>query len=62
MFWVTTKAIESFSVPLDAILIGFIAGGFAMAATNGGLGAYPVAVTTAFTLFGVIKEPANAFG
>lgn len=62
MFWVTIFAIEDFSVPMGAVLIGFIAGGFAMAATNGGLGAYPVAVTTAFTLFGVVKESANAFG
>jgi len=62
MFWVTIPAIESLNVPLGAILIGFIAGGFSIAATNGGIGLYPVAVAGAFALFGVAEEPAEAFG
>ena len=62
MFWATIPALENFSVPIGAVLIGFIAGGFAMAATNGGLGAYPIAITAAFTLFGVLEESAKAFG
>ena len=62
MFWATIPAIEGLSVPLGAILIGFIAGGFAIAATNGGIGLYPVAVTGAFLLFGVPEDPSKAFG
>jgi len=62
MFWATIPAIENFNVPIGAILVGFIAGGFSMAATNGGIGLYPVAVAGAFTLFNIPEEPANAFG
>lgn len=62
MFWATIPAIESLNVPFGAILIGFIAGGFSIAATNGGVGLYPIAVAGAFALFGIPEEPANAFG
>ncbi len=62
MFWATIPAIEGLQVPFGAILVGFIAGGFSIAATNGGVGLYPVAVAGAFTLFGVPEEPSNAFG
>lgn len=62
MFWVTIKAIENLNVPFGGVLIGFIAGGFSIAATNGGIGLYPIAVAGAFALFGVSQEPANAFG
>jgi uncharacterized protein (TIRG00374 family) len=62
MFWATIPAIDGLEVPLGGILIGFIAGGFAIAATNGGIGLYPIAVAGAFALFGVAEEPANAFG
>lgn len=49
-------------VPFGGILVGFIAGGFSIAATNGGIGLYPLAVAGAFTLFGVPEEPSTAFG
>jgi uncharacterized protein (TIRG00374 family) len=62
MFWATVPAIESFNVPFGAVLVGFIAGGFSIAATNGGIGLYPVAVAGAFALFNIPEEPANAFG
>ena len=62
MFWATIPAIEGLDVPLGAVLIGFIAGGFSIAATNGGIGLYPVAVASAFALFSIPEEPANAFG
>ncbi|WP_435260791.1 lysylphosphatidylglycerol synthase transmembrane domain-containing protein [Tenacibaculum sp. nBUS_03] len=62
MFWATVPAIEGLNVPFGAILIGFIAGGFSIAATNGGVGLYPIAVAGAFALFGIPDEPANAFG
>ncbi|MFY0628773.1 MAG: flippase-like domain-containing protein [Flavobacteriaceae bacterium] len=62
MFWATIPAIEGLTAPIGAVLIGFIAGGFAIAATNGGIGFYPVAVTGAFLLFGVAAEPSKAFG
>jgi len=62
MFWVTIPAIENFNVPMSAVLVGFIAGGFSMAATNGGIGLYPVAVAGAFALFNIDENPSKAFG
>ena len=62
MFWATIPAIEGLDVPLGGILIGFIAGGFSIAATNGGIGLYPIAVAGALALFDVPSEPATAFG
>ncbi len=62
MFWATIPAIEGLQVPFGGILIGFIAGGFSIAATNGGIGLYPIAVAGALALFGIPEEPATAFG
>ena len=62
MFWATIPAIEGLHVPFGGILIGFIAGGFSIAATNGGIGLYPIAVASALALFDIPTEPATAFG
>ncbi len=62
MFWATIPAIEGLNVPFGGILIGFIAGGFSIAATNGGIGLYPIAVAGALALFDIPTEPATAFG
>ena len=62
MFWATIPAVQGLNVPFGGILVGFIAGGFSIAATNGGIGLYPVAVTGAFLLFGVSEDLGRAFG
>jgi uncharacterized protein (TIRG00374 family) len=62
MFWATIPSIENLEVPFGGVLIGFIAGGFSIAATNGGIGLYPIAVAGALALFGIAEEPATAFG
>jgi glycosyltransferase 2 family protein len=62
MFWATIPAIEGLHVPFGGILIGFIAGGFSIAATNGGIGLYPIAVAGALALFEISTETATAFG
>ncbi|MBE7652150.1 lysylphosphatidylglycerol synthase transmembrane domain-containing protein [Tenacibaculum finnmarkense] len=62
MFWATIPSINGLEVPLGGVLIGFIAGAFSIAATNGGIGLYPIAVAGALALFGVSAEPATAFG
>ncbi|WP_299064231.1 lysylphosphatidylglycerol synthase transmembrane domain-containing protein [uncultured Polaribacter sp.] len=62
MFWATIPAIDGLEVPFGGILIGFIAGGFSIAATNGGIGLYPIAVASALALFNIATEPATAFG
>lgn len=62
MFWATIPAIEGLEVPFGGVLIGFIAGGFAIAATNGGIGLYPIAVASALALFDIPIVTATAFG
>ena len=63
MFWVIKFSIgEPFDVSLAAIVLAFIAGGLAMSATNGGIGLYPVAVSTVLVKFEVSSEIALAFG
>ncbi|WP_298882665.1 lysylphosphatidylglycerol synthase transmembrane domain-containing protein [uncultured Polaribacter sp.] len=62
MFWATIPAIDGLNIPFGGILIGFIAGGFSIAATNGGIGLYPIAVAGALALFDIPTEPATAFG
>ncbi len=62
MFWAAIPAIDTLKVPFGAVLISFISGSFAIAATNGGIGAYPAMVGGALTLFGVAKKTAFAFG
>lgn len=63
MFYTTTFAFESLNnIPLAAVLIGFISASFSIAATNGGTGAYPLAVFAAFSVFGIAKEPSITFG
>ena len=63
MFYITTFAIdETSNIPFKAILIGFISASFSIAATNGGIGSYPVAVYIAFSMFSIAKEPSIAFG
>ncbi|MFY0713453.1 flippase-like domain-containing protein [Seonamhaeicola sp. NFXS20] len=63
MFYVTSFALnETSNIPFSAILIGFIAASFSIAATNGGIGAYPLAVYLGFSLFAIPEEPSIAFG
>ena len=63
MFYVTSFSIsETYELPFSVILIGFIAASFSIAATNGGIGAYPEAVVFAFSFFEVAQDPSRAFG
>ncbi|GAA4280487.1 lysylphosphatidylglycerol synthase transmembrane domain-containing protein [Gaetbulibacter aestuarii] len=63
MFYVTSFALPNTSdIPFSAILVGFIAGGLSIAATNGGIGSYPEAIVLAFSLFGYAADPSRAFG
>lgn len=63
MFYVTSLAVPELSeAPFGAILIGFISASFSIAATNGGIGLYPLAVYGAFAIFGIDKDPSYAFG
>lgn len=63
MFYVTTFAVpELHDIPFIAVVIAFISASFTIAATNGGIFFYPLAVYAAFSLFGLEKEPSIAFG
>ena len=63
MFYVTTFAVSELDgISIGAVLIGFISASFSIAATNGGIGSYPLAVYAAFSIFGISEEPSIAFG
>ena len=63
MFYVTSLAIQDLEgISTGAVLIGFISASFSIAATNGGIGSYPIAVFAAFSIFGIAKDPSYAFG
>ena len=63
MFWITTYAVDDLKgVSVGALLIAFIAGSFTIAATNGGIFVYPLAIGAAFSLFNIPENPSIAFG
>ena len=63
MFYITTFALpELDNISIGTILIAFIAASFSIAATNGGIFVYPLAVQAAFSLFGISETIGNAFG
>ncbi|PWH83722.1 TIGR00374 family protein [Algibacter marinivivus] len=63
MFYVTTFSIaELDGITIGAVLIGFISASFSIAATNGGIGSYPLAIYAAFSIFGIPEDPSIAFG
>jgi glycosyltransferase 2 family protein len=53
---------ETFSLGFEPIFVAFIAGAIAMIITNGGLGAYPLAIASIISQYEVSYETALAFG
>ena len=63
MFYFTSLAVDDLNaVSIGALLIAFIAGSFTIAATNGGIFVYPLAIGAAFSLFEIPENPSIAFG
>ncbi|MGB5699377.1 lysylphosphatidylglycerol synthase transmembrane domain-containing protein [Muriicola sp.] len=63
MFWVIKfTVVETISLSLSELLVGFIAGAFAMSTTNGGIGLYPIAVSKSLAIFGISAVSGDAFG
>jgi len=63
MFYVVAFAFpETSSLSFGAVITGFVVGAFSMAATNGGLGTYPIGVQQILILYGIAENPALAFG
>ena len=63
MFFVIRLSLpETANTPAGIILSAFIVGSFAVSATNGGIGVYPLAVGGVLAFFGVEDHAAEAFG
>lgn len=63
MFYVCFFSLpETSGVPFGGILTGFVLGGFTVVLTNGGVGAYPLAIQALLVLYEVDKNTAGAFG
>ena len=63
MFWVIKFTVaETVSLSFGELLVGFVAGAFAMSTTNGGIGLYPIAVSASLGIFGVSSVGGDAFG
>ena len=63
MFWVIKYTVpEVVNLNFSELLVAFIAGAFAMTATNGGIGLYPIAVNKSLSIFSISAVAGNAFG
>lgn len=63
MFYVTIYALpETANMSFDVVVMGFVFGSIAVGFTNGGLGAYPLAIAMIFSLYGISKDVGTAFG
>jgi hypothetical protein len=63
MFYVIKFTVpETATLSIGAILATFVVGSFAMSTTNGGIGAFPIAITAILMLFDIEKSAGEAFG
>ncbi len=63
MFYVTIFALpETSEISFDVVIMGFIFGSLAVGFTNGGLGAYPLAIALIYSLYGISNDIGVAFG
>ncbi len=53
---------ETANLPFGVVLLAFVVGSFAISATNGGIGVYPIAIGASLMLFGINKQGGEAFG
>ena len=63
MFWVCIYALpETSNLSPGAIISGFVLGGIAMVVTNGGIGAYPIAIQSVFVIYSVEASIGGTLG
>ena len=63
MFYIPIYALpETENIGFDIVIMGFIFGSLAVGFTNGGLGAYPLAIAMIFSLYGISNDIGTAFG
>jgi len=53
---------ETSEITFDIVIMGFIFGSLAVGFTNGGLGAYPLAIALIYSLYGISNDIGVAFG
>ena len=63
MFYILIYTIpETSQMEIGVVMVAFVVGSFAISATNGGIGVYPVAIGASLMLFDISKESGEAFG
>lgn len=63
MFYITIFSLPEVEIlPISGIVTAFVLGGISIAATNGGIGAYPLAISSVLMLYGVDHNVGYAFG
>lgn len=63
MLWVIKFTVaETVDLSLSQLLVPFVGGTFAMMATPGGLGAYPIAIESSLLIFGITESAGKAYG
>lgn len=63
MFYITFFSLNDVQeVPMAGVLTAFVLGGISIAATNGGIGAYPLAISSVLLLYSVEETTGYAFG
>lgn len=63
MFYVIIFAVPGMEkTDFSIIMAAFVVGSFAISATNGGIGVYPVAIGAILVVFGISKQSGEAFG
>lgn len=63
MFYVLIFTVpETGQMSFGVVMVAFVVGSFAISATNGGIGVYPVAIGASLMLFDISKQGGEAFG
>ncbi len=63
MFYILIFTVpETARMPFGVVMVAFVVGSFAISATNGGIGVYPIAIGASLLLFDISKQSGEAFG
>jgi len=63
MFYILIFTVpETAGMPFGLVMVAFVVGSFAISATNGGIGVYPIAIGASLLLFDISKQSGEAFG
>ena len=63
MFYILIFTVpETSGMSFGIVMVAFVVGSFAISATNGGIGVYPIAIGASLLLFDISKQGGEAFG